>query len=199
MDQEGPQKKEMPCSGAGHGDLISQKLGNENSARNFSDRSLLKPSWGHGRPYLRVMDVRTEILGFPGFRGPDRSFCPRRPPGYPRGRPRDIRPQNLLFGLVSAVAIYRMAIRSGAKIQGKWERKWKIAPGLNGRKWPPKWKNGPQKWDLGHFPFRRPFFGHFRPGAIFHFLPHFPWILRRTGFPFCRWSPQTQLWVFFRS
>ena len=37
----------------------------------------MKPPWGHGRPYLRVMDVRTEMLGFPGFRGPDRSFCPR--------------------------------------------------------------------------------------------------------------------------
>ena len=23
------------------------------------------------------MDVRTEVLVFPGFRGPDRSFCPR--------------------------------------------------------------------------------------------------------------------------
>ena len=28
---------------------------------------------------------------------PDRSFCPQ---GYPRGRLRDIRPQNLLFGLL---------------------------------------------------------------------------------------------------
>ena len=53
------------------------KIGNENSARSFSDRSFLKPPWGHGRPRLRVMDVRTEMLIFPGFRGPDRSFCPR--------------------------------------------------------------------------------------------------------------------------
>ena len=52
-------------------------LGNENSARSFSDRSFFQPPWGHGRPRLRVMDVRTEMLVFPGFRGPDRSFCPR--------------------------------------------------------------------------------------------------------------------------
>ena len=47
-------------------------------------------------------------------------------------------------------------------------------------KWAPKWKNGPKNGILGHFslffPFWRPFFGHFRPGAIFHFLSHFPWI-----------------------
>ena len=42
------------------------------------------------------------------------------------------------------------------------------------------------------FPFRRPFFGHFRPGAIFHFFPIFFGFLRRTGFPFCRWPPRTQ-------
>ena len=66
-------------------------LGNENSAQSFSDRSFFEPPWGHGRPRLRVMDVRTEMLAFPGFRGPDRSFCPRtsagisawRSAGYP--------------------------------------------------------------------------------------------------------------------
>ena len=52
-------------------------LGNENSARSFSDRSFFSPPSGHGRPRLRVMDVRTEMLVFPGFRGPDRSFCRR--------------------------------------------------------------------------------------------------------------------------
>ena len=52
-------------------------IGNENSARSFSDRSFLSPPSGHGRPRLRVMDVRTDMLVFPGFRGPDRSFCPR--------------------------------------------------------------------------------------------------------------------------
>ena len=34
--------------------------------------------WGHGRPRLRVMDVRTKMLVFfPRFQGLDRSFCPR--------------------------------------------------------------------------------------------------------------------------
>ena len=33
--------------------------------------------WRHGRPRLRVMDVCTKMLIFPGFRGLDRSFCPR--------------------------------------------------------------------------------------------------------------------------
>ena len=50
------------------GALSSQQhavLGNETSAQNFSDRSFLKPPWGHGRPRLRVMDVRTEMLCFP--------------------------------------------------------------------------------------------------------------------------------------
>ena len=56
------------------------KLGNENSARSSSDRSFLNPPWGHGRPRLRVMDVRTAMLVFPGLQAPDRSFCPRRPP-----------------------------------------------------------------------------------------------------------------------
>ena len=34
------------------------------------------------------------------FEGLTEVFAPGRPLGYPRGRPRDIRPQNLLFGLV---------------------------------------------------------------------------------------------------
>ena len=56
--------------------------------------------WGHGRPRLRVMDVRAEMLVFfQDFEGLTEVFAPGRPPGYPRGRPRDIRPQNLLFGL----------------------------------------------------------------------------------------------------
>ena len=63
-----------------------------------------------------------------------------------------------------------MGNRSGAE---KWERKWKMAPGL---KWP---KNGRRDGKNGEkmakirilgaiFPFRWPFFGHFRPGTIFH-------------------------------
>ena len=47
-------------------------------AHGFLDPSAFpdEPPWGHGRPRLRVMDVRTKMLVFPGFRGPDRSFCP---------------------------------------------------------------------------------------------------------------------------
>ena len=52
-------------------------IGNENSARSFPDRSFFEPAWGHGRPCLRVMDVRTDMLVFPGFRGLDlRHFLP---------------------------------------------------------------------------------------------------------------------------
>ena len=64
-------------------------------------------------------------------------------------------------GLASAVTIYRMGNRSDAKIQGKWERKWKMAPGL---KWP---KNGCRNEKIeknGQIPFLGPFFhfgGHF--------------------------------------
>ena len=43
------------------------------------------------------------------------------------------------------------------------------------KKRPPKWKNGQKVHLESIFPFRRPFFGHFGPGAIFHW----------AGFPFC--------------
>ena len=59
-------------------------------------------------------------------------------------------------------------------------------------KWPPKWKNGPQKWFWSIFPFQRPFFGDFQPGAIFHSLSHLPGFLRRAGFPFCKWPLRSQ-------
>ena len=56
----------------------------------------------------RVMDVRAfgswtsapKCLFFQDFEGLTEVFAPGRPPGYPRGRPPDIRPQNLLFGLI---------------------------------------------------------------------------------------------------
>ena len=52
------------------------------------------------------MDVRAfglwmstpKSLFFHHFEGLTEAFAPRRPPGYPRGRPRGIRPQNSLFG-----------------------------------------------------------------------------------------------------
>ena len=46
------------------------------------------------------MDVRTEMLVFQDSEGLTEVFAPRRPPGYPCGRPQDVRPQNLLFGLL---------------------------------------------------------------------------------------------------
>ena len=49
-------------------------LGNENSL--FLTEMLFETPWGHGRPRLWVMNVRTEMLVLPGFRGLDRSFCP---------------------------------------------------------------------------------------------------------------------------
>ena len=57
--------------------LFAIFIGNENSARSFSDRSFFEHPSGHGCPRLWVMDVRTEMLVFPGFRGLDRSFWPR--------------------------------------------------------------------------------------------------------------------------
>ena len=62
-------------------------IGNEKSARSFSDRSFFEPPWGHGRPRLRVMDARTEILVFQDFECPDRSFGP----GYPHEWHSDVR------------------------------------------------------------------------------------------------------------
>ena len=54
------------------------------------------------------MDVRAfgswtsapKSLFFQDFEGLTEVFAPGRPQGYPRGRPPDIQPQNLLFGLL---------------------------------------------------------------------------------------------------
>ena len=60
--------------------------------------------WGHGRPRLRVMDVRTETLVFfQDFKDLTEVFAPGHPPGYPRGRPQGIRPQNLPLGSFKAI------------------------------------------------------------------------------------------------
>ena len=47
------------------------------------------------------MEVRTDMLVFfvQDFEGLTQVFATGRPPGNPRGRPPDIQPQNLLFGL----------------------------------------------------------------------------------------------------
>ena len=59
---------------------FTDNFGNENSARSFSVQNVLDTPQGRGRPCLRVMDVRTEVLVFPRFKDPDRNFDP----GYPR-------------------------------------------------------------------------------------------------------------------
>ena len=69
-------------------------------------------------------------------------------------------------------------------------------------KWPPKWTNGHENGILGSiFPFRWPFFGHFGPGAIFHFLSHFPGTFASGRFPIPRiWplrSQKNSLFFFF--
>ena len=99
--------------------------------------------------------------------------------------------------LASAVTIYRMGDWSGAKIRGKWERKWKVAPGLKSLK--NGHRNGKMTPKMGFWPFLSLFFlfgGHFSAisgwGPFSISFPIFPGFLRRTGFPFSRWSPRTQ-------
>ena len=76
-------------------------VGNENSGQNVSGRSLKTPlgssmstPLGHGCPN------GSAFFFFQDFEGLTEVFAPGRPPRYPRGRLRDIRPQNLLFGLL---------------------------------------------------------------------------------------------------
>ena len=62
------------------------------------------------------MDVCTEMLVFfQDFEGLTEVFVSGRPLGYSRGRPRDIRPQNLLFGL-----LFRSSLKTAvlASIEG---------------------------------------------------------------------------------
>ena len=44
------------------------------------------------------MDVCAEMLAFQDFEGLTEVFAPRRPPGYPRGCPLEIWPQNYSLG-----------------------------------------------------------------------------------------------------
>ena len=78
--------------------LTKQGPGRFQQVKKFSDRSFFEPPWGHGRPRLRVMDVRAEMLVFQDFEGLTEVFAPGRPPGYPRGRPQDIWPQTYSLG-----------------------------------------------------------------------------------------------------
>ena len=59
---------------------------------NFPSKVFLRPPSGHGRPRLRVRDVRAKNFIFlRSERWGERLFGPGRPPGCPRGRPQDIR------------------------------------------------------------------------------------------------------------
>ena len=89
-------------------------------------------------------------------------------------------------GLAIEVAIYRMGNWPGAKIPEKWERKWKMAPRLNGWKMATKMEKVAKirpnpifgciflPFDchfsaisgLGPFPFSFPFFRDFAPGPF---------------------------------
>ena len=53
----------------------------------FFWQKFLKSPWGHGRPRLRVLDVRAEMLVFQDFEGLTEVFAPGRPPGHPCGCP----------------------------------------------------------------------------------------------------------------
>ena len=94
-------------------------IGNENSARSFSDRSFFSPPSGHGRLRLRVMHGCPHrnacFFVLQDFEGLAEVFAPGRPPGYPCGRPRDIRPQNF----ANPPACYRsLSGPSGPKCPG---------------------------------------------------------------------------------
>ena len=76
-------------------------IGNENAAQSFSDRSFWKSSlgsWtsapsGHGCPHPNACFSSD-------FEGPERSFGPGCTARMAHGCPRDILPQNFLFGLL---------------------------------------------------------------------------------------------------
>ena len=77
--------------------------------------------------------------------------------------------------LAIEVAIYRMGNLPDTKLQEKWERQWKMAPGpkwltngrRNGKMDLPKW---PKSHFGVHFSISVTIFWRFGPGAIFHFL-----------------------------
>ena len=72
--------------------------------RKFSPKffwpKFLEMPWGRGRPPLRVMDVRAQILVFPGFWRPWPKFWAGTSARMTQGCPRDVRLKNFLFGLI---------------------------------------------------------------------------------------------------
>ena len=131
--------------------------------RKFSPKffwpKFLKPPGGHGRPRLRVMDVRTEMLVFPGFRGPDRSFCPQTSAGISRVDVRGISgpktyslgcfvvPKNWECVKLHAAWDVLREVGSELEVQGLWksgaeaasQRAPKSTETQKELKWPKKW------------------------------------------------------------
>ena len=66
--------------------------------RLFRERSPFAPPWGHGRPPVRVMDVRTQMPVCPRFWGPAQSFWPRTSARMTPGRLRISGPKTFTLG-----------------------------------------------------------------------------------------------------
>ena len=76
-----------------------------------------------------------KCLFFQDFQGLTEVFAPGRPPGYPRGRPRDVRPQNLLFGLL---------FRPWTKVTTQ-KPEWQHKVGVTAGRTPKIWTKSPQR------------------------------------------------------
>ena len=77
-----------------------QFLGNENSAQSFSDRSFWKSLRVVDVRDPKVMDVRAQMLVFPGFWAPWPKFWAGISARMTPGCPRDVLSKNFLFGLI---------------------------------------------------------------------------------------------------
>ena len=81
---------------------VQTKVENENSAQSFSDRSFWRSLRVVAvRAFGWLTDVRVQMLVFPGFGGPWPKFWAGISARTTPGCPRDIRPKNFLFGLLS--------------------------------------------------------------------------------------------------
>ena len=84
----------------GNKEKSAQDLGIKKSARSFSARArLFAPLWGHGRPRVWVIDVRSQMLVFQDFDGLPEVLTGTSARTTPE-RPRDIWSENFLFVLL---------------------------------------------------------------------------------------------------
>ena len=128
---------------------------------------------------------------FQYFKGLTELFARGFPPGYPRGRPPDIQPKNLLLGWDPAGLVWHgkrpKAGNGEKKMETEMENGPKLDRGKNGKKMARKWKilegffHYFSIFGSGHFfaiflplsslgPFSI-FFLHFRLLAVFHAIP----------------------------